>query len=456
MRTFLISLSAMCMALCVIDTGISAQPLDGDSKEGTLADLTKIIKEQSEQIRLLTERLNRLEKDREIQNGEIAPATSSDEPEIPPLEIPGQNNSDQKGRSKVSAPASASPAISKSAASLTPDISVIGTHIGRFFSPRGDPDRNRFQLGEFEIGLQQPVFTGIRFDAFLTGGADNNFTISAEEAYATFSKIGHLPFGGYLGLKRLDFGKVNPIHPHARPYADQPAPLAAFLGPDALSGNGAAINYLLPVKNLFANVEIGLWNTAPADQSISFPARSSSAIYPVGLGVKGNFPMARLWLSKELPGRSELELGSSYGFGRAEIGDPINLFGFDMTYHRTLGAFSKLIVQGEYFLHHRIDNFGETGGHSRSGGYGLISYSPDQYMDYGFRYDSTTYPWPIPGRENSLSLIWTNHLTEVTLLRLQYKHGDRTNSLFLPPQKGYNELLLEFLWGAGSHTHPLQ
>jgi hypothetical protein len=81
---------------------------------------------------------------------------------------------------------------------------------------------------------------------------------------------------------------------------------------------------------------------------------------------------------------------------------------------------------------------------------------PDQYLEYGLRYDNSKLPWPLPGREQALSLIWSDRLTEVTLLRLQLKYGDRTTDIFLPAKRGYTEAWLQFLWGGGSHTHPLQ
>jgi hypothetical protein len=114
------------------------------------------------------------------------------------------------------------------------------------------------------------------------------------------------------------------------------------------------------------------------------------------------------------------------------------------------------MLQGELFWHRREDKFGGTGWHTRSGYYALADYKPDQYWDYGIRYDNSRFPWPIEGRDESISLILTNRLTEVSLLRFQYKFGNRGNDIFLPAAHGFNELYLQFIWGAGSHTHPLQ
>jgi len=410
-------------------------PKNGDEKDNEIAVLKKILQAQVELIKQLTDRVEKLEKEKA--------ARPAEEPEIPPVEIPGET------------PSSTAPA-PVSRASLNPDIAVFGINQGRFLSVKGDAERNRLQLGEFELALEQPVYPGIDFRATLTGGAEEGFGVAVEEAYANLSRIGHLPFGGLVGQKRLNVGKINPIHPHARAYVDQPAPLANFLGPEALFGNGASLNYLFPIRNLFANLEVGFFHTDPAEEGGDLGTPESPNFYPVGLGVSGDFPMARLWLSREAGRAGELELGASHGFGRADNGDHINLTGLDVTYRNFPGPFKRLMLQGEVYWHHRKDRSGGTGGHTRSGHTVFLSYRPDQYTEYGFRYDNSRFPWPLTGREQSYSLIWSNRLTEATVLRFQYKYGDRLSDVFLPARRGYSEFYLQFIWGAGTHKHPLQ
>jgi hypothetical protein len=455
-----------CLLLALAPGMACAQDSAKTSKDDEIAALKKMLQEQADLIKQLTDRVEKLEKAK----GVAPPAKPGEgEPEIPPLVIPGEQA--PAVPAQPGAQGGASVPIGTTRASLTPDISVIGDNAARFWSVHGDPDRNRLQMGELELGFQQPIYPGIRFDAFLTAGADAGFNMSAEEAYATFSKVGHLPFGGILGKKRLDFGKINPIHPHARSYVDQPAVLANLLDPDSLNGNGASINYTLPLKNLFANLEVGMFDLNASDAGATLDAlpeavrsrrlpglagRQTGVFYPAGAGISGNFPMARLWTSKAFGAATELELGGSYGFGRADNGDNISLAGLDLTCRNFPGTFKRLMLQGEVFWHHRDDRAFGTGGHTRSGHYALLTWRPDQYTEYGFRYDNSKFPWPLPGRDQSYSLIWTDRLTEVTLLRLQFKYGDRTNGIFLPASKGYKEIYLQFLWGGGSHTHPLQ
>jgi hypothetical protein len=444
--------------------------------------LRQKVKEQDSQIQLLTERLDKLEQAQKASPLPAAPAqTDNGEPPIPEPQVPGEtpaapaepgtttpgetsaSPSTEPPIPEVSIPSetnSETPTVSASGAraSFTPDISVIGNNVGRFISVKGDRDRNRLQLAEVELGLQQPIYQGIRFDAFIAGDAEEGFSMAAEEAYVTLSNVAGLPFGGYLGQKRLDFGKINPTHPHTRPYADQPAVVSNFLGPDGLSGNGASMNYTLPVKRIFANVELGMWKVDPlTDEGLTLePAPGNPYFYPAGLGITNNFPLGRLWLSKELGNSGELELGTSGGFGKADNGDQIGLTGVDFTLRKFPSTFKRFMLQGEAMWHRREDRVGGTGSHIRNGEYLMLSYRPDQYREYGLRLDNSQYPWPIGGRDRSASLIWSNHLTEGTLIRVQLKHGSRTNDVFLPASNGYNDVYLQFIWAAGAHTHPLQ
>ncbi len=449
----LTSISANAVPVLAQQTTKPAQTQSGDD---ALAQLKKLLTEHPElaaQLRVLLEQLGKDAGGAPVKPAD--PAKANDLPPIPDLIIPGDKTP------VTLTPTTPAPAGNNSGttagtarASQLPDISVIGNNIGRFLSVKGDKDRNRLQLGEVEIGLQQPIFPGIRFDAFLNAGADNGFAAGFEEAYASFSKVGTLPFGGLLGKKRVDFGKINPIHPHARNYVDQPAALAYLVDPDSLNGNGGSLNYTVPLKDLFANFELGLWNLSPASQT-GTPIFGGTQLYPIGAGITGNFTTGRLWLSKSIT-KGEVETGVSHGFGKADIGDNVKLTSLDFTLRRYPSTFSRIMLQGEVFWNDRQDKFSGTGDHTRSGYYLFGNFKPDQYFDYGIRYDNTKLPWPLPGKENSISLIWTDHLTEVTMLRFQYKNGHRSTDILLPGARSFNEFWLQFIWGGGAHTHPLQ
>lgn len=429
MHTSTLARLGLAIGLAVIATA-PALPATAAAQANDTPDLKKLVADQAELIRKLTERIEKLEK------GQPGPSTPTDEPPIPAIELPGA--------------APAQPPAAK--ASQLPDISVIGNHIGRFLSVAGDPARNRLRLSELEIGIQQPILPGVRMDAFLSSAADGNFAFGLEEGYVTASRVAGLPIGGILGKKRLDFGKANPTHPHTRPYVDQPAAMVAFLGPDGLNGNGASVNYTLPNRKLFANLEVGSFTPEAVDAGSTIGGR----FYSAGPGAANELNLARLWTSPVLGKSRELEMGASYAAGKAEFGDPVRLAGLDLTYRTYPHTFQRLLLQGEAFTHTRNDRIGLTGSHTRSGQYALASWQPNQNYEYGVRYDNTALPWPLAGGERSFSLMATNKLNEVSALRLQYKLGARSSDLFLPADRRFHEIYLQFLWGAGSHTHPLQ
>ena len=390
------------------------------------------------------------------------------DPPIPPARIPENPDSPTPPVGQPQPPPRAS---------LNPDISVLGNSFGRFFSVKGDPDRNRPQLGELEIGLQQAIYPGIRFDAFLAAHLTEAPALEVEEAFATFTSLGGLPIGGALGQKRLNFGKVNPLHAHSRNYADSPAALLSFLGPEGLIGNGISANYTLPnTGSVFVNLEVGVFKNVvheehAEEESETLQARSprisglikhkgrqaEPAHAEHGLGIVGSFPMARLWISKSNGAGGEVELGTSHGYGKGENGDNIHIQALDLTYRRFPGSFQRWMLQSELFRHRRTDSFGGTGSHSRQGHYIYLGYRPDRYYDYGIRYDNSRFPWPVDGSESSLSFIWTNRMSESALFRVQLKHGDRNGDSLLPAKTGYTEAWLQFVWGGGPHApHPVQ
>lgn len=404
-----------------VTTPVVAAPSSDD-----IAQLRETIRRQEQLIRELTARVERLER----------PGAKEDDSGFPAIEIP-----------KASPPQTAR-------ASFAPDISVVGNNTGRFLSVRGDADRNRLQLAEIELALEQPVYEGIRFRAILAGSAEERFASAFEEAYVSLLRVGRLPVSGTVGRKRIAFGRMNTVHPHARPFVDQPAVLSHLLATDGLTGNGASVAYQIPLRSAFASLEVGYTHTSQ-DAPVTVSSGGRMIESPTGLGADGNVTSARLWLAKQVS-NAEVEVGLSHVAGRTANANRVSVTGLDLSLRRSVPVLGRLTLQTEAIWRRVSDESGESGGHTSSGWYALAQISPDQYSDYALRLDETSAAWPLPGRERSISLAWTNHLTEASALRLQYRFGDRSTSALLPSAQGFNEVLLQFLWGAGSHSHPLQ
>jgi hypothetical protein len=128
-----------------------------------------------------------------------------------------------------------------------------------------DPARRGFNLTNLELsllGAVDPYLDGeIHLIYFLDAEGESNFEL--EEAFVT-SRM--LPFGleesGFqveFGQMFTEFGRINPQHPHAWDWQDQPVVLSRFFGPDGMRGIGTRVGWLLPVP-WFSELHAGVQN----------------------------------------------------------------------------------------------------------------------------------------------------------------------------------------------------
>lgn len=328
---------------------------------------------------------------------------------------------------------------------LLPDISIVGDIVGNFTSDRTKANRNDVVLRGAELVLQGYLYPQIRGDAVVCMGEEHNHEAVVEECFLSFLQIGNSNLSAILGKRRLDFGKVNKIHPHHRPYVTAPSASENFLGDEGLIAEGASLSYLFPGK-YFLNLEVGAWRVR---SHTHLP--SDEPMVEIGPGFDDKLYSARLWGSRELSDSSELEVGVSgiHGTGlrrpseETDIRDSISLLGLDATYKNWFSAYGRTTVQGEVYALRREGN-------TRVGYYGFTGYKWNKYWELGLRYDWSERPFPLDGRDSGVSFILTNHLTETTHLRLQLSHGSRAGV------GSVNEAFLQAIWGIGPHSHPLE
>lgn len=130
---------------------------------------------------------------------------------------------------------------------INPDISVIGQPFTRWTNDAGDPAAKRvmFDLGETEVV----------FDAYLNPYARGTFVMTfgeegAEVEEGFFTLLRGLPAGLALkgGKYRVGFGKLNPVHPHAYPFAERFRTLATFLpGEESFNEVGVDLSTRIPL-----------------------------------------------------------------------------------------------------------------------------------------------------------------------------------------------------------------
>jgi hypothetical protein len=128
-----------------------------------------------------------------------------------------------------------------------------------------DPARRGFNLTNLELsllGAVDPYLDGeIHLIYFLDPEGESAFEL--EEAFVT-SRM--LPYGleerGFqveFGQMFTEFGRINPQHPHAWDWQDQPVILSRLFGPDGMRGIGTRIGWLLPAP-WFSELHAGVQN----------------------------------------------------------------------------------------------------------------------------------------------------------------------------------------------------
>lgn len=139
-----------------------------------------------------------------------------------------------------------------------------------------DPRQRGFTLQNVELSLLGAV------DPFLTGEAhliyfldpEGESRFELEEAFVTSQS---LPFGlAEHGLQLeaghffTEFGRLNPRHPHAWHWQDQPVILSRLFGEDGLRAPGVRLAWLTPLP-WFSELHLGLQN-ASGETAVSFLA----------------------------------------------------------------------------------------------------------------------------------------------------------------------------------------
>ncbi|MBO9538996.1 zinc-regulated TonB-dependent outer membrane receptor [bacterium] len=143
----------------------------------------------------------------------------------------------------------AAPIRPQGAQSMNPDLSFIldGSLAGFSRTPdqRGghDPSKNGFNLQQLELSVRSVVDPFWRFDGNLVF---SQYGVEVEEAYATTTALPHdlqLRAGQFL----TRFGRLNPTHPHAWEFVDQPLVLGKFFGGEGNRGLGTELSWLSPL-----------------------------------------------------------------------------------------------------------------------------------------------------------------------------------------------------------------
>jgi hypothetical protein len=134
--------------------------------------------------------------------------------------------------------------------SMNPDMAFILDVAGAWFSVDEpaqtgghDPTRTGFALQQLELSIGASVDPFMRFDSNIVFSL---FGVEVEEAYATTLALpANLQLRAGQFLTR--FGRINPTHPHAWKFVDQPLAIGKMFGSEGSRGLGVEGSWLAPL-----------------------------------------------------------------------------------------------------------------------------------------------------------------------------------------------------------------
>jgi hypothetical protein len=203
--------------------------------------------------------------------------------------------------------------------STAPDISSLqrGDH---------DPRVNGFTIpnGEFVLdGAIDPYFKGF-VNILNKINEDGETVVELEEMFLLTSALpGNLQLK--VGQFFAEFGRQNPLHPHAWGFVDQPLVLNRMFGGEGLRGQGARLSWLLPT-GFYAEAMLGVLNST-GGTTHSFRSEGAEEItggIPYEREVKNASDLLyvpRLAASFDLTDNQTLLFGVSGAFGPNSAGE---------------------------------------------------------------------------------------------------------------------------------------
>ena len=359
--------------------------------------------------------------------------------------------------------AAAAPA---SAGVVNPDISMVGQPFIRWTDDESDPAHKRptLNLGEVE---------GV-FDAYLNPYAHGTFILSiadggveVEEGY--FQLLRGLPGGLAVkgGKYRAGFGKLNPQHPHAVPFAERFRVLSYLPGDEALNEVGVSLSERIPMPGDFSLTATGDWlqgdsyrieresSGDPSDPLETNPdADRAAEPRPAVLGRLAGFG--------QISDRSGYELGISatQGTNNVAAGARTRVIGGDAKFKLWTGAFSYLILQGEVLHLDRDDAAWDptavaytTAKAKATGGYFYADYNFKIRYNLGAGFERFQDPTP-DQTSNTAFKVFAGYslLEETTAFRLDWDHfmpGTPTGVTVAPPD--VNTVTMRVIFSMGPH-----
>ena len=347
---------------------------------------------------------------------------------------------------------------------LNPEISVIP----RFLLETNDESDDRsFTRPDLLFEELEVVFAGYlnpfaRADVVLTlPGPDlEESKLGLEEVYATILR--GLPFdlNVRFGKYRVEYGKINLVHPHAWSFVTQPFSQELFFGEEGLNDIGISASVLLPTGDIYTRLTVDLLRGSVIGETTGIEdTTGASPAYTTTARLSNFFPLCD---------RSDLEVGLS---GYTGIHDPYEKHrfwygNFDFKYKYKPSSYTSLVVQGEYLLNTRMagqdrnlfqfvdgDGNPETRRITTGGMYLFADFQFQKIFSVGARYDWSQSPYSKDDVARGIALFFGYYPVEETLaLRLQFQN--RKNEI-MGSASTVNAFMLQAIFSLGPHkAHP--
>ncbi|MBU0983371.1 MAG: hypothetical protein KKA42_05845 [candidate division Zixibacteria bacterium] len=279
---------------------------------------------------------------------------------------------------------------------VNPDISAVGDFRTYAHNDKArDDERKTINLSnpDFELNIGGYVNPYVRADVIVGWHGEHNAEI--EELYATILR--GLPLGTNLrvGKYLLEFGRLNPVHPHAYSYIHRPLPHQLFFGEEGLSDMSLRASWLLPTGDTYTELMAGLLkgdalmgHDHEHEESASEHEEDEDVRHDLGF-------FGRLTTSVPLSTAAELSLGASATNAVYEVGhhehdtttdlEPKQmrawLIGGDLKYKYRPSKYTALQIETEVILR-RAEQM--TGNDLTSlGAYGYVDYRFHQKYNLG-------------------------------------------------------------------------
>ncbi len=349
-----------------------------------------------------------------------------------------------------------------------PDISVIP----RFIAQTNDGAKNAsaerkfsrpdYAFEELEVVIQSYLNPFSKADVIMTlpGPDIEGSKLGLEELFATV--VRGLPFGLNLrfGKYRVDYGKLNLMHPHAWPFVTQPLSQERFIGEEGLNDLGLSASLLIPTGSVYTKLTVDLLRGAAIGEATGIEDTTG--------GQPSYANSARLTSFFTLSDHSDLEVGLSGYTGLHDLfhHDRFYYGNLDFKYKYRPSSYTSLVLQGEYLFNTRkaqqdreFNPFLDAQGNPErrsihsSGLYLYTDYQFKKIYSFGARYDWSQAPYSKDDKAQAFAVFFGYYPVEETLgLRLHYQH---TKNELPDGSESVNLIALQALFSIGPHkAHP--